>query len=75
MAQTQEDLSVRAIIIGGGIGGFIAAIALRRKGTEAQVYEQSPGRARRTGNFFAPFLVYPSSTSGFLFPQNGCPCN
>lgn len=39
---TSENLSVRAIIIGGGIGGLTAAIALRRKGIEAQVYEKSP---------------------------------
>jgi 2-polyprenyl-6-methoxyphenol hydroxylase-like FAD-dependent oxidoreductase len=33
---------MRAIIIGGGIGGLTAAVALRRKGIEAAVYEKSP---------------------------------
>jgi 2-polyprenyl-6-methoxyphenol hydroxylase-like FAD-dependent oxidoreductase len=32
----------RAIIIGGGIGGLCAAIALRQKGIEAIVYERAP---------------------------------
>ena len=34
--------SVRAMIIGGGIGGLTAAIALRRVGIDAQVYERAP---------------------------------
>ena len=33
---------MRAIIIGGGIGGLTAAIALRKRGVEAAVYEKSP---------------------------------
>ncbi len=33
----------RALIVGGGIGGLCAAIALRRVGVESVVYEQSPG--------------------------------
>lgn len=32
----------KAIIIGGGIGGLAAAVALRRKGHEAHVYEAAP---------------------------------
>ena len=32
---------MRAIIIGGGIGGLVAALALRRRGIAAQVYEKS----------------------------------
>jgi len=32
---------MRAIIIGGGIGGLTTAIALRRKGIEAEVFERS----------------------------------
>jgi len=32
----------RAIIIGGGIGGLTTAVALRRKGWDAMVYEASP---------------------------------
>jgi 2-polyprenyl-6-methoxyphenol hydroxylase-like FAD-dependent oxidoreductase len=31
-----------ALIIGGGIGGLTAAVALRRKGIDAQVYEAAP---------------------------------
>ena len=30
-------------IIGGGIGGLTAAVALARKGLAAEVYEQAPG--------------------------------
>jgi len=33
---------MKAIIIGGGIGGLTAAIAMRRRGIEADVYERSP---------------------------------
>src|ERR1043166_3013872 len=33
---------MRAIIIGGGIGGLTTAIALRRKGIHADVYARSP---------------------------------
>jgi 2-polyprenyl-6-methoxyphenol hydroxylase-like FAD-dependent oxidoreductase len=33
---------MRALIIGGGIGGLTAAIALRRKCIEAEVYERTP---------------------------------
>jgi FAD-dependent urate hydroxylase len=33
---------MRAIIIGGGIGGLTAAVALRKKGIDAAVYEKSP---------------------------------
>ena len=36
------DTSMRILIIGGGIGGFTAAIALRRAGIDAQVYEAAP---------------------------------
>jgi 2-polyprenyl-6-methoxyphenol hydroxylase-like FAD-dependent oxidoreductase len=32
----------RALIIGGGIGGLTAAVALRRKGWDAHVYEAAP---------------------------------
>jgi 2-polyprenyl-6-methoxyphenol hydroxylase-like FAD-dependent oxidoreductase len=32
----------RVAVIGGGIGGLSAAIALRRQGIDAQVYEQAP---------------------------------
>lgn len=33
--------SLRIAIVGGGIGGLTAALALRRRGIEAQVYEQA----------------------------------
>ncbi|HEV8145357.1 MAG TPA: FAD-dependent monooxygenase [Bryobacteraceae bacterium] len=33
---------MRAIIIGGGIGGLTGAVALRKKGIDAEVYEKSP---------------------------------
>ncbi len=33
---------MRAIIVGGGIGGLTAAIALRRAGIEPEVYERAP---------------------------------
>jgi 2-polyprenyl-6-methoxyphenol hydroxylase-like FAD-dependent oxidoreductase len=33
---------VRAIIVGGGIGGLTAAIALERAGIEAHIYERAP---------------------------------
>lgn len=39
---------MRAIIIGGGIGGLTAALALRRRGIDAQVYEKS-GSLRDVG--------------------------
>src|SRR5438552_13872110 len=32
----------RVLIIGGGIGGLTAAVALRRRGFDAQVYEAAP---------------------------------
>ena len=32
----------RVAVIGGGIGGLSAAIALRRRGIDAQVYEAAP---------------------------------
>src|SRR5437764_587084 len=33
---------MKALIVGGGIGGLAAAIALRRAGIEAVVFEQAP---------------------------------
>jgi 2-polyprenyl-6-methoxyphenol hydroxylase-like FAD-dependent oxidoreductase len=32
----------KIVIIGGGIGGLTAAVALARKGLAAEVYEQAP---------------------------------
>jgi salicylate hydroxylase len=40
--------AVRIAVVGGGIGGLAAAIALARKGVEVQVYEQAP-ELRRVG--------------------------
>ncbi|HSM40034.1 MAG TPA: flavin-dependent oxidoreductase [Afifellaceae bacterium] len=36
---------MRVLIAGGGIGGLTAALALHRKGIEAEVFEQSRGKA------------------------------
>src|SRR5688572_1679201 len=33
---------MRIVIVGGGIGGLAAALALRREGFRASVYEQAP---------------------------------
>src|SRR5215207_5219030 len=33
---------MRVVIIGGGIGGLTAALALRREGFEPEVYERAP---------------------------------
>lgn len=33
---------MKAMVIGGGIGGLTAAIALRRVGVEAEVFERAP---------------------------------
>lgn len=38
----QPQSQLKAIIIGGGIGGITAAIALRRVGIDATVYERAP---------------------------------
>jgi salicylate hydroxylase len=37
---------VRVAIVGGGIGGLTAAVALARKGIEAEVFEQAAGPSR-----------------------------
>jgi salicylate hydroxylase len=37
-----EQQPMRVAIIGGGIGGLAAAVALRRKGIEVTVHEQAP---------------------------------
>lgn len=33
---------MRIVIVGGGIGGLSAALALRREGFEPRVFEQAP---------------------------------
>lgn len=35
-------MTKRAVVIGGGIGGLTAAIALARRGWRAEVFEQAP---------------------------------
>jgi 2-polyprenyl-6-methoxyphenol hydroxylase-like FAD-dependent oxidoreductase len=34
---------VRAVIVGGGIGGLAAAMALHRRGVDVEVLERTPG--------------------------------
>src|SRR5262249_16974323 len=38
----QTTIPAKALVIGGGIGGLAAAIALRRAGIEVQVFERAP---------------------------------
>jgi len=51
----------RIAIVGAGLGGLAAAIALRRQGFEAQVYEQSPELAE----FGAGINISPNSVRFF----------
>ncbi|MEO8084915.1 MAG: NAD(P)-binding protein, partial [Ardenticatenales bacterium] len=44
---TSASPSITAVIVGAGIGGLAAAVALRRAGVEAIVLERAP--ALRTG--------------------------
>ncbi|MGW5940048.1 FAD-dependent monooxygenase [Streptomyces celluloflavus] len=48
---------VRVVIVGGGIGGLAAAVALRAKGVQADVYEQ----AHQLGEVGAGFMLAPNS--------------
>ncbi len=50
-------VGVRVVIVGGGIGGLAAAVALRAKGVQADVYEQ----AHRFGEVGAGFMLAPNS--------------
>ncbi|MFI9201491.1 FAD-dependent monooxygenase [Streptomyces sp. NPDC053048] len=45
----------RALIIGGGIAGPVTAMALRRAGIEASVYEASPAETDNAGSFLTLF--------------------
>ena len=36
-----KDVALRAVVVGGGIGGMAAAVALDRAGINVQVYEQA----------------------------------
>jgi 2-polyprenyl-6-methoxyphenol hydroxylase-like FAD-dependent oxidoreductase len=49
---------LKVIIIGGGIGGLTAAIAMRRRGIEADVYE----RASRLAEVGAGISLWPNAT-------------
>ena len=51
-------MSDGAIVVGGGIGGLSAAIALRRAGVEARVYERAP-ELREVG---AGISLWPNAT-------------
>jgi salicylate hydroxylase len=48
---------LRVAVIGGGIGGMVAAIALLRRGVDVQVYEQAP----QLGEIGAGVLMTPNS--------------
>ena len=37
----KEDVALRAVVVGGGIGGIAAAVALTRAGIDVQVHEQA----------------------------------
>ena len=36
-----KDVALRAVVVGGGLGGMAAALALTRTGIDARVYEQA----------------------------------
>jgi len=40
--RNETTISVKALVIGGGIGGLASAIALRRAGFEVEVFERAP---------------------------------
>src|SRR6476659_4360025 len=51
----------RIAIVGAGLGGLAAAIALRRQGFEVQIYEQAP----ELGEFGAGINISPNSVKFF----------
>ena len=53
-----DDTSRPVVIVGGGIGGLSAAIALRRAGVEALVYERAP----ELGEVGAGISLWPNAT-------------
>lgn len=53
-----SDTAAPAIVVGGGIGGLSAAIALRRAGIQADVYERAP-ELREVG---AGISLWPNAT-------------
>jgi 2-polyprenyl-6-methoxyphenol hydroxylase-like FAD-dependent oxidoreductase len=54
----EDDKQLPVVIVGGGIGGLSAAIALRRVGVEALVYERAP-ELREVG---AGISLWPNAT-------------
>ena len=52
------DAGAPAIVVGGGIGGLSAAIALRRAGIQAEVHERAP-ELREVG---AGISLWPNAT-------------
>ena len=56
-----ETSRARALVIGGGIGGLTAAIALRRAGIEATVFEQRPELER--AQFGSGFFMWSNAIS------------
>jgi salicylate hydroxylase len=42
MSQDRANRPLRVVIIGGGIGGLTAAVALRQRGFEVDIFERSP---------------------------------
>jgi 2-polyprenyl-6-methoxyphenol hydroxylase-like FAD-dependent oxidoreductase len=62
MVAEQEMAKARRIaIVGAGLGGLAAAIALRKQGFEVQVYEQAPELAE----FGAGINISPTRSSSF----------
>src|SRR5690242_20402945 len=54
---TMAGGTLRAAIIGGGIGGLSAALALRARGIEVSVFERAP----ELGEVGAGLMLYPNS--------------
>src|SRR4051794_41673197 len=42
LAAKGREAAMRALVIGGGIGGFAAALSLAERGVEAEIFEQAP---------------------------------
>jgi flavin-dependent dehydrogenase len=61
----------RIAIVGAGLGGLAAAIALRRQGFEVQVYEQ----AAELAEFGAGINISPNSVLSRRRPRRQAACN
>ncbi|MGY3636832.1 FAD-dependent oxidoreductase [Bradyrhizobium sp. Lot33] len=57
MSTAELNQRLRVAIVGGGIGGLSAAVALRRRGIDVTVYEQAPA----LGEVGAGIFIYPNS--------------